>query len=74
MAVSRYDQRKNYEEEEANAIGTEYGTATKSPLSCPESHHPQLMGTTHINCKVVALAYVADCVLPTTALILLRYA
>lgn len=24
MAVNRYDQRKNYEEEEANAIGTEY--------------------------------------------------
>jgi hypothetical protein len=24
MAVSRYDQRKNYEEQEANAIGTEY--------------------------------------------------
>ena len=24
MAMSRYDQRKNYEEEEANAIGTEY--------------------------------------------------
>ena len=24
MAVSRYDQRKAYEEEEANAIGTEY--------------------------------------------------
>jgi hypothetical protein len=24
MAVGRYDQRKNYEEEEANAIGTEY--------------------------------------------------
>jgi hypothetical protein len=24
MAVSRYDQRKNYEESEANAIGTEY--------------------------------------------------
>jgi hypothetical protein len=24
LAVSRYDQRKNYEEEEANAIGTEY--------------------------------------------------
>jgi hypothetical protein len=24
MAVSRYDQRKDYEEEEANAIGTEY--------------------------------------------------
>jgi hypothetical protein len=24
MAISRYDQRKNYEEEEANAIGTEF--------------------------------------------------
>jgi hypothetical protein len=24
MAIGRYDQRKNYEEEEANAIGTEY--------------------------------------------------
>ena len=24
MAISRYDQRKNYEEQEANAIGTEY--------------------------------------------------
>src|SRR5271156_6977545 len=24
MAISRYEQRKNYEEEEANAIGTEY--------------------------------------------------
>ncbi|WP_321817367.1 MULTISPECIES: hypothetical protein [unclassified Paraburkholderia] len=41
MAVSRYDQRKNYEEEEANAIGTEYvradligaaGGATIRPL------------------------------------------
>ena len=27
MAVSRYDQRKNYEEAEANAIGTEYARA-----------------------------------------------
>jgi hypothetical protein len=27
MAVSRYDQRKNYEAEEANAIGTEYARA-----------------------------------------------
>ena len=24
MVINRYDQRKNYEEEEANAIGTEY--------------------------------------------------
>jgi hypothetical protein len=31
MAVSRYDQRKNYEEEEANAIGTEYARAELLP-------------------------------------------
>jgi len=34
MAISRYDQRKNYEEEEANAIGTEYARAELLP---PES-------------------------------------
>src|SRR5512139_2942486 len=28
MALNRYDQRKNYEEEEANAIGTEYVRAS----------------------------------------------
>ena len=31
MAVSRYDLRKNYEEEEANAIGTEYVRAGLLP-------------------------------------------
>jgi hypothetical protein len=31
MAVGRYDQRKNYEEEEANAIGTEYVRAQLLP-------------------------------------------
>jgi len=31
MAISRYDQRKNYEEEEANAIGTEYLRAELLP-------------------------------------------
>ena len=31
MAVSRYDQRKNLEEEEANAIGTEYARADLLP-------------------------------------------
>jgi hypothetical protein len=31
MAVSRYDQRKNYEEAEANAIGTEYVRAELLP-------------------------------------------
>jgi hypothetical protein len=33
MAVSRYDQRKNYEEAEANAIGTEYVRADLLPPS-----------------------------------------
>ena len=33
MAVSRYDQRKNYEEEEANAIGTEYVRADFLPAA-----------------------------------------
>jgi hypothetical protein len=33
MAVSRYDQRKNFEEEEANAIGTEYVRADFLPAA-----------------------------------------
>jgi hypothetical protein len=33
MAVNRYDQRKNYEEEEANAIGTEYVRADLLPVA-----------------------------------------
>jgi hypothetical protein len=33
MAVGRYDQRKNLEEEEANAIGTEYARAELLPAA-----------------------------------------
>ena len=33
MAISRYEQRKNYEEEEANAIGTEYLRADFLPAA-----------------------------------------
>src|SRR5215472_1223291 len=33
MVVSRYDQRKNYEAEEANAIGTEYARAGLLPAA-----------------------------------------
>jgi hypothetical protein len=33
MAIARYDQRKNYEEEEANAIGTEYVRADLLPAA-----------------------------------------
>jgi hypothetical protein len=36
MAISRYDQRKNYEEEEANAIGTEYLRADLLPSADTE--------------------------------------
>src|SRR5215472_185623 len=33
MAVTRYDQRKNYEEAEANAIGTQYVRADLLPVT-----------------------------------------
>jgi hypothetical protein len=36
MATNRYDQRKNYEEEEANAIGTEYLRADLLPAADAE--------------------------------------
>jgi len=36
MAISRYDQRKNYEEAEANAIGTEYVRAELLPSASAE--------------------------------------
>ena len=36
MATSRYDQRKNYEEAEANAIGTEYVRADLLPMPAAE--------------------------------------
>ncbi len=39
MAVSRYDQRKNYEEAEANAIGTEYVRADMSPPDAAGIQH-----------------------------------
>jgi F0F1-type ATP synthase membrane subunit c/vacuolar-type H+-ATPase subunit K len=37
MAISRYDQRKNYEEAEANAIGTEYVRADLLPSADAQS-------------------------------------
>jgi len=42
MAISRYDQRKNYEEEEANAIGTEYLRADLLPAANAETVHELL--------------------------------
>ncbi len=42
MAVGRYDQRKNYEEEEANAIGTEYVRADLLPSGDADKLHALL--------------------------------
>jgi hypothetical protein len=42
MAISRYDQRKNYEEAEANAIGTEYVRAELLPAAQAETVRGQL--------------------------------
>ena len=42
MATSRYDQRKNYEEAEANAIGTEYVRAELLPAADAATVHALL--------------------------------
>jgi hypothetical protein len=42
MSISRYDQRKNYEEEEANAIGTEYLRADLLPAESAAKIHTLL--------------------------------
>ena len=42
MSVSRYDQRKNYEEAEANAIGTEYVRANLLPAADAATVHDLL--------------------------------
>jgi len=44
MAVTRFDQRKNFEEEEANAIGTEYLRADLLPTADADQVH-QLLRT-----------------------------
>jgi hypothetical protein len=44
MAVTRFDQRKNFEEEEANAIGTEYLRADLLPSTDADQVH-QLLRT-----------------------------
>jgi hypothetical protein len=43
MAIGRYDQRKNYEEEEANAIGTEYARADLLPDAVRSKVQEQLV-------------------------------
>jgi hypothetical protein len=43
MAIGRYDQRKNYEEAEANAIGTEYVRADLLPAANAAAIHQSLV-------------------------------
>jgi hypothetical protein len=47
MAISRYDQRKNYEEAEANAIGTEYVRAELLPADDAAKVRALLKGYLH---------------------------
>ncbi len=51
MAVGRYDQRKNYEEEEANAIGTEYIRANL--LAGPEAARVRELLRSYIDQRVL---------------------
>jgi hypothetical protein len=51
MAVSRYDQRKLYEEEEANAIGTEYLRADL--LSSPEAETVRTLLRQYLDQRIV---------------------
>jgi hypothetical protein len=47
MAISRYEQRKNYEEAEANAIGTEYVRAALLPIKDAQKVSALLVNYTH---------------------------
>ncbi|MBN3855069.1 hypothetical protein G3N59_16940 [Paraburkholderia sp. Ac-20340] len=51
MAVSRYDQRKNYEEEEANAIGTEYVRADL--LGSPGAEKAKALLVKYLDLRIV---------------------
>ena len=51
MAVTRYDQRKNYEEAEANAIGTEYFRAGLLPA--PDALRVRGLLTDYLNQRVL---------------------
>lgn len=50
MAVSRYDQRKNLEEEEANAIGTEYVRA--GMLAAPDANNVHALLLNYLDQRV----------------------
>ena len=60
MAISRYDQRKNYEEEEANAIGTEYTRADLLPEPTRRKVQGQLVEYLDLRIKRYDLHAVQD--------------
>ena len=51
MAVSRYDQRKSYEEQEANAIGTEYARADL--LSAPDEARVHVLLSNYLSQRIL---------------------
>jgi hypothetical protein len=51
MAISRYDQRKNYEEAEANAIGTEYVRADLLPANAAAAVRAELRKYTELRVR-----------------------
>jgi hypothetical protein len=51
MAISRYDQRKNYEEAEANAIGTEYVRADLLSANAAAAVRSQLRAYTELRVR-----------------------
>lgn len=50
MAISRYDQRKNYEEAEANAIGTEFVRADLLPAA--DAHRVRALLTDYVDLRI----------------------
>lgn len=60
MSISRYDQRKNYEEEEANAIGTEYTRADLLPEPTRRKVQGQLVEYLDLRIKRYDLHAVQD--------------
>ncbi len=51
MAISRYDQRKNYEEAEANAIGTEYVRVDLLPANAAAAVRAELRAYTELRVR-----------------------
>lgn len=62
MAVSRYDQRKNFEEAEANAIGTEYVRADLLPAA--DAARIRTLLTSYLNQRILFYTVRDDLQLP----------